>query len=611
MVPTRSLILLWKKGNEVISQNNKRSQIMDTAKELKGLACKYDYHAVEAAVSKIQNRLNTHTFYITVAGEFANGKTTLVNSLLRTTELPTSAEANSSRILEIHYGKEKRLFLVDQNKNRKPSEWENLSEIVTDATADKFRLEVHYPCELCQDGVILVDTPGLQDINRRRVDLTYEYLPKTDALVFVLDATNGIRESEYQFLGETIGKSILSKVIIVCNKIDLLPSKEEAEVFIRKTEQDIENILKVKVPVFGISSLNALKGIIKDNNNLIDKSGFSDFQHYLKHFIENERYDALLKSGNISLKMQCGALQNQLITLKEGFFWNDETYREKVNDIKKQMETADELIKKEEVDFTVGLEREKQIFCSDFKSWLSDTFVNLFVRNLRKVDIERLGPEKIQEALEKPISLELEERLADFLQIVAGLVESYSENVRKHLNKTQKKLATDILSYTDIESPAYAKIPSAAIVGIVAFVSYQFMGFIQFFLMAVGTGMITGFNLQPIVEAMDRKKKDLMINKIEKELREKIFLITQKIDEEMENIIEGIRSDISQCISEARETSLNSFSLTLDELSKERRATEAEIQEKKEDISQDLKRLGICDERISAFVSELCAGDRQ
>ena len=45
------------------------------------------------------------------------------------------------------------------------------------------------PAPFLKNGVTVVDTPGVNDINEQRADITYGYIPRADAAVFLLDAS--------------------------------------------------------------------------------------------------------------------------------------------------------------------------------------------------------------------------------------------------------------------------------------------------------------------------------------------------------------------------------------------------------------------------------------
>jgi hypothetical protein len=82
---------------------------------------------------------------------------------------------------------------------------------------------------LLENQLTIVDTPGVNDINEQRAEITYGYLPRADAAVFLLDATQILTASERQFLEERILRSTRDRLLFVVAKADLLSEAELTE----------------------------------------------------------------------------------------------------------------------------------------------------------------------------------------------------------------------------------------------------------------------------------------------------------------------------------------------------------------------------------------------
>src|SRR5207253_3619287 len=90
-------------------------------------------------------------------------------------------------------------------------------------------IELQVPSAVLEHRVTIVDTPGVNDINEQRAEITYGYLPRADAAVFLLDATQILSASERQFLEERILRSTRERLVFVVAKADLLNEGELAE----------------------------------------------------------------------------------------------------------------------------------------------------------------------------------------------------------------------------------------------------------------------------------------------------------------------------------------------------------------------------------------------
>src|SRR4029078_10659829 len=90
-------------------------------------------------------------------------------------------------------------------------------------------VEITHPSPLLANRLTIVDTPGVNDINEQRVEITYGYLPRADASVFLLDATQILSARERMFLEEGIRRSTRERLLFVVAKADLLDEKELEE----------------------------------------------------------------------------------------------------------------------------------------------------------------------------------------------------------------------------------------------------------------------------------------------------------------------------------------------------------------------------------------------
>ena len=52
---------------------------------------------------------------------------------------------------------------------------------------DALEVLVRYPAPLLERGLVLVDTPGVNDLEDARAEVTYGYVPRADAVLFLLD----------------------------------------------------------------------------------------------------------------------------------------------------------------------------------------------------------------------------------------------------------------------------------------------------------------------------------------------------------------------------------------------------------------------------------------
>jgi small GTP-binding protein len=143
-------------------------------------------------------------FTIVIVGEFNAGKSSLINTLFGE-KLRTEGPIPVDDVISIlRYGEE--------------ASTKRLSDYV---------VEQFYPVELLRN-ITLVDTPGTNSIVQRHQEITEDYIPRADLVLFVTSIDRPLSESERKFL-EYI-REWGKKVVFVLNKIDTKSDEEIIQV---------------------------------------------------------------------------------------------------------------------------------------------------------------------------------------------------------------------------------------------------------------------------------------------------------------------------------------------------------------------------------------------
>ena len=223
-------------------------------------------------------KLDEERFSVVVLGEFNHGKSTFINALLGAPVLPTGITPTTAILAHLTHGPRATATLVGEDGARRSidaaalTDWLTVDGLEAQAAAGKdagakaggarvadlHHVELTHPAPLLENRLTVVDTPGVNDINEQRAEITYGYLPRADAAVFLLDATQILTASERQFLEERILRSTRDRLLFVVAKVDLLSEAELAETlaFARKH-------LTAIVPepaIFPVSAKRALAG---------------------------------------------------------------------------------------------------------------------------------------------------------------------------------------------------------------------------------------------------------------------------------------------------------------------------------------------------------------
>ncbi len=250
---------------------NKRQDVLGSLREVALLA--EDTGAVTLA-KKLRDdripRLEEERFHLVVLGEFNHGKTTFVNALLGAPVLPMGVTPTTAVIHQVvhgvrgaraHFGAPTQTAAGHEAQNDRVVPFDEIGGYVVGGSAsdDNVRyLEVSYPSPLLEGGVVLVDTPGVNDLNSTRAEITYSYIPRADAVLFLLDAGQILKESERSFLQNKLLAQSRDKVLFVINKIDLLDEDERVEALSYARTQLAKLVPEPRV--YAVSAEQALGG---------------------------------------------------------------------------------------------------------------------------------------------------------------------------------------------------------------------------------------------------------------------------------------------------------------------------------------------------------------
>ncbi len=171
---------------------------------------------------------------ITVLGEFKRGKSTLLNALLGQPLLPSDVTPTTATINVIKHGDEENINVMMENgevltKEFRPDVLQGFTFEEGRDLQDIHHIDIEMPLIHLGPQMILVDTPGVGDLNEHRLDVTYSYIPRSNLIVFVFDATTPIRKTELDYLKDTVLKLKFGEVVFVANFVDRLDEEEWEE----------------------------------------------------------------------------------------------------------------------------------------------------------------------------------------------------------------------------------------------------------------------------------------------------------------------------------------------------------------------------------------------
>lgn len=245
--------------------------------------------------TEVVDKLEADMFHLVVVGEFNHGKTTFVNALLGAEVLPVGVTPTTAVIHHLEYAAQPKAELVRASGERQTMAFEEVRKFAvgqekgSEAVASEVnRLEVFYPAEILRERIVLVDTPGVNDLSLQRADITYSYIPRSDAVLFLLDAGQPLKESERVFLNEKLLGQSRDKIIFVVTKRDIWSGDEEVEA-LAYIRSELGRLVRNPV-VFPVCARKALDGHLMD-------SGMPELLRHLTTFLAEERGRILLDNA--------------------------------------------------------------------------------------------------------------------------------------------------------------------------------------------------------------------------------------------------------------------------------------------------------------------------
>ena len=575
------------------SANHER--IIAIAGDLQAIAKRNTMDAINRAIaSQVITKLEDHRFHVLVAGEFANGKTTLVNALLGVEYLPSSAGANSSRIVEIVHSNELARTLVEEGR-RSSLTLPEFQEYAQDRSSREFHLELATPSELCRDGVILVDTPGLQDVNKQRVAITFNYLPKTDLLIYVADATSGIKESEYEFLGQTVREFVVSGVMVALNKVDNLGGPEDIASVLRKTEEAMAGIFGKKIPVFPVSSIKALDAMRTGNEERLQKSGLPAITGYLQNFLENERFDAVVKAAASHLTLQATSLSNRLNALLQALAWNPAQHAARTSDILNKTKETDQHVSELKTAFQRRLQEARQTFTDDFKGWLLNDFRLTVMAKLKKAEISDLTADNVKDVVMHYVGVEFKKRWQTFSKEIEKLIQELGSQSNASFARAGADISL-IISEENISSSPIANVPPLAIAAALAGIAFLFTG--------VFTLIATLFvaKMLNVMDFITDWQKDMVLKSIDDALRQALPKAAEQIEAAIAKACTKVEEDVLSQLAETRMATLGALAEGLEQAKAERVKGEQEIETRKSVLIKEIAKAQECSAQLLTLV---------
>ena len=260
------------------------------------------------------HQIESDAFRVMVVGDFKRGKSTLINALLGDKILPSFAVPTTAVVTEVRYGDKPAVRLW-------PTGAEQPELVPVDQLAERIRInvdnpdhptpyelaEVTWPIELCRNGVIIIDTPGLNEHPVRQAT-TLNHLRRSDAIIVVQDAMTAMSMQESNFIEAQLPDYDL---LFAFNKINLIDvdGRDEVITNVRRHVARLRGELPRKDDVFFVDAKGGLAArVARDAAGWTD-SGMEQFHKGLANYLLTQRRRAKIFVRAQSLQRAAHAME--------------------------------------------------------------------------------------------------------------------------------------------------------------------------------------------------------------------------------------------------------------------------------------------------------------
>jgi dynamin family protein len=256
---------------------------------------RYQRPDLEARLRQARSRLLDDKVRVLVVGEFKQGKSLLVNSLVSAPICPVYDDVATAVPTVVRYAAEPALALVrmvesgdgppvEQRHPQPAVPLHQLSDAVARHVTEQHNagnrqgishVEVGIPRHILQAGLEVVDTPGVGGLNSVHGAATMSALPTADAVLLVSDASQEYTAPELEFLRQAV--RLCPNVACVLTKTDLYPEWRR----IAELDRGHLRTAGIDAELFGVSSTVRWQAVLSGDDALNAESGFPDLEAFL------------------------------------------------------------------------------------------------------------------------------------------------------------------------------------------------------------------------------------------------------------------------------------------------------------------------------------------
>jgi GTPase SAR1 family protein len=398
-----------------------RPQVEEAVKNLHQLTLSAASEDLAKTVSDLRNRI-TEPFMFVIVGEVKAGKSSFINALLQTDKeiCKVSPAPMTDTIQQILYAENE--------------------DIVT---VNPYLKKLYYPIEILKE-IAIVDTPGTNTIVANHQQITEDFIPACDLVVFVFESKNPYRQSAWEFF-DYIHSDWRKKVIFVLQQKDLMP-QNDLDININGVHEYAQKKGMINPNVFAVSAK------LEQEGNPYD-SGFHQVRDYIYRNITGGKAPMLKLQNNVSTSLNIAEKIHNGLIIREQQFSADTDFRKDIQQTlsnqelksSKQVDILSENLLATYDKITGQTEAELQDELS-FGTLLKRSFASIF----SKSESAQTKLESMAKDLENNLKIKLREKLDDNVNDLSDSIQQMAKIIDLKIRNSKTILSQDQEIFSDI-----------------------------------------------------------------------------------------------------------------------------------------------------------------
>ena len=295
-------------------------------------------------LKRMKQALSDKRYILTVMGQFSAGKSRLINNILDKKVLPVHISETTALLTYVFYSEDEyaELLYKDGRIERITIEdsldlWQSGKH--AENLSDVYRINICVNNELLKNGLTIIDTPGINTIIDKHIEISQNVIESTDRILYVMGKS--FTKSDYDFVNGVLADGI--EVMFVRTHMDELKTAEEDSFLTTKEAREFLSKFSDD-EVFFVSN--------EENSPYFD--GVGKLREYLQDHLACSVEEAVRKNvhNRISFiaKKQMDILTDKRVSINQVLSGKHEEYNRSKKEAEAALDRMNNVLKKNKED---------------------------------------------------------------------------------------------------------------------------------------------------------------------------------------------------------------------------------------------------------------------